>query len=94
MLTLSRDVIQCISQCCLSLAGLAFLLPMMDRGELRKRWGLKGSETDDCLRAWCCGGMALLQHEKEAVLLGGAGERTGVDSVGYQRQEGMSYGGK
>lgn len=63
---------------------------MFDRAEMRRRYGLKGSRTDDFFRAWCCGGIVLLQHEKEAIMLTKAEPRR-PDAQGYQTQPGMSY---
>ena len=63
---------------------------MSDRAEMRRKYGLKGSGFDDFIRACCCGGVILLQHEKEAIMLTKA-EAQPPNTLGYQSQPGMSY---
>ena len=79
-----------MAQCCLNAAGLAWILPMSDRAEIRHRYGLKGSDFDDFIRACCCGGMILLQHEKEVITLT-KDDAQQPNTQGYQSQPGMSY---
>ncbi len=62
---------------------------MQDRTAIRQRYGIKGSQADDCIKAWCCGGMALMQHEKEVLLKDGQSQ----GGEGYRKSEGMRYEG-
>jgi Cys-rich protein (TIGR01571 family) len=57
---------QCAAFCGLSCIGVPFVLPMINRGDMRAKYGLKGSELGDCGRAFCCGPCDLSQQDKEA----------------------------
>jgi hypothetical protein len=39
---------------------------MINRGDMRAKYGLKGSGCGDCMRAFCCGPCDLSQQDKEA----------------------------
>jgi hypothetical protein len=39
---------------------------MMNRGDMRAKYGLKGNGCGDCMRAFCCGPCDLSQQDKEA----------------------------
>ena len=39
---------------------------MINRGDMRAKYGLKGSGCGDCARAFCCGPCDLTQQDKEA----------------------------
>ncbi|KXX79689.1 Protein PLANT CADMIUM RESISTANCE 9 [Madurella mycetomatis] len=47
------------------LASLCFLDIMKHRAEIRQRYGIKGSETNDCLVSCFCCACALLQQDDE-----------------------------
>lgn len=59
---------------------------MMKRGEIRERYGIKGSGMGDCCASYWCGCCALIQQDKEVKARVAAGPIT----QGYQGQkEGM-----
>lgn len=45
--------------------GIAFILPMINRGEIRAKYHLEGSACKDCLCALCCTPCDITQQEKE-----------------------------
>ncbi|KAJ4986976.1 hypothetical protein SVAN01_07517 [Stagonosporopsis vannaccii] len=60
----------CCNTSCAAFAGMGFvglswILPLLNRGEVRADYGLKGNGCKDCLCACCCAPCDLLQQEKE-----------------------------
>jgi hypothetical protein len=56
---------------------------------MRARYGIEGSESDDCMEAWCCHCCALIQEEKESLLRNaGIEAKTGQQ---YQSPAGMNF---
>ncbi|KAF1349257.1 PLAC8-domain-containing protein [Lizonia empirigonia] len=46
-------------------AGLSWILPLMNRGEVRDTYNLTGNGCKDCLCACCCAPCDLIQQDKE-----------------------------
>ncbi|KAI5467345.1 PLAC8 family-domain-containing protein [Mariannaea sp. PMI_226] len=60
----------CNSECMIfcgiqAITGCGFIYAMMKRGEIRERFGIKGSGMSDCCTSYWCGCCALIQQEKE-----------------------------
>ncbi|KAF3926006.1 hypothetical protein ABW20_dc0107800 [Dactylellina cionopaga] len=73
----------------MTVCGVQWVLSMVQRGELRHRYNLKGSGCGDCCRHFCCECCALIQEDREletrkALLVP-------ANQVGYQQQGGMTY---
>ncbi|KAH6621734.1 PLAC8 family-domain-containing protein [Boeremia exigua] len=49
----------------MGIVGLSWILPLLNRGEVRAEYGLNGNGCKDCLCACCCAPCDLLQQEKE-----------------------------
>ncbi|OLN92816.1 Cell number regulator 11 [Colletotrichum chlorophyti] len=77
----------CLLMCGISwFTGCGWIYAMMKRGEIRERFGIKGSGTSDCCVSYWCGCCALIQQDKEVQ----ARLSTGPVIQGYQPQkEGM-----
>ncbi|PYH92835.1 PLAC8-domain-containing protein [Aspergillus ellipticus CBS 707.79] len=71
----------------LSFGYLQWIYQTIKRGELRQKYGIKGSCCSDCCATFWCGCCALIQEEKEAEL------RTSPDRAGYQMPSQMTYSG-
>ncbi|KAI9932027.1 hypothetical protein ASPWEDRAFT_40158 [Aspergillus wentii DTO 134E9] len=75
--------------CCLyallSYCGFYWVLLMIKRGELRKRFGIEGSGLQDCFESYCCPCCTLVQQEKEVEA------RSNNPQGGYQAPAGMTY---
>ncbi|KAF2106822.1 PLAC8 family-domain-containing protein [Lophiotrema nucula] len=60
----------CNGSCCgftaLGCLGLSFILPMIQRGDIRAKYHLNGNGCKDCLCACCCQPCDLVQQEKES----------------------------
>jgi len=56
----------CCAWYCLAHVGCQWVVQMMQRGEIRKKYNLKGDGMTDCLCACCCGPCDLVQQDKEA----------------------------
>jgi len=69
--------------------GCQWILQMMQRGEVRSKYGLKGDGCTDCLCACCCVPCDLVQQDKEAQF-----REQGRAAVTQQpgKVEAMSYG--
>src|SRR5689334_19736482 len=63
---------------------------MMQRGEIRQKYGLKGNGCTDCLMACCCTPCDLTQQDKEVKT---REEKMGLISQQPAAHEGMHYGG-
>ncbi|OHF01705.1 hypothetical protein CORC01_02896 [Colletotrichum orchidophilum] len=61
---------------------------MRKRFEIRKRYGIKGTDARDCCASYWCLSSALVQHERE-VLARQAASNTPI-TEGYQTQPGMT----
>jgi hypothetical protein len=59
---------------------------MIKRGEIRERYGIKGSGTSDCCNSYWCGPCALVQQDKEVAL------RSGQHAVVTQQYHGQKEG--
>lgn len=46
--------------------GLSWILPLLNRGDMRTRYNLTGNGCKDCLCACCCSPCDLMQQDKEA----------------------------
>ncbi|KAF2175118.1 hypothetical protein K469DRAFT_702992 [Zopfia rhizophila CBS 207.26] len=51
---------------CLTGGTLTFILPMIQRGDMRAKYHLAGNGCKDCLCACCCSCCDLVQQDKEA----------------------------
>lgn len=74
----------------MAFVGLSWILPLLNRGEVRADYGLTGNGCKDCLCACCCAPCDLLQQEKEVAyrqqgkpLLDQPGK---VDAMNYEPQ--------
>ncbi|KAH8712130.1 PLAC8 family-domain-containing protein [Phaeosphaeriaceae sp. PMI808] len=56
----------CAGFCGLSCIGISFIMPMLNRGDLRAKHHLKGNACTDCLCACCCMPCDITQQDKEA----------------------------
>ncbi|KAF7326508.1 HD domain-containing protein [Mycena sanguinolenta] len=50
------------------LAGAGCILECMNRGEVRRRYGIDGGSCGDCMAAWCCPSCDLTQVSREIEL--------------------------
>ncbi|KAF3920115.1 hypothetical protein AA313_de0201968 [Arthrobotrys entomopaga] len=55
----------CWGFCGMMVCGLQWVMSFMARGELRRKYNLKGSGCGDCFRHFCCECCALIQEERE-----------------------------
>ncbi|KAK1718300.1 uncharacterized protein CLUP02_07588 [Colletotrichum lupini] len=69
------------------LTGFGWMYVMKKRFEIRKRYGIKGTDARDCCASYWCLSSALVQHERE-VLTRQAG-RSDPITEGYQTQPAM-----
>ncbi|KAK1673408.1 PLAC8 family-domain-containing protein [Colletotrichum godetiae] len=67
--------------------GFGWMYVMKKRFEIRKRYGIKGTDARDCCASYWCLSSALVQHEREVL----ARQAAGADPVteGYQAQPAM-----
>lgn len=70
---------------------------MLQRTRIREKYQLRGSITDDCCKAYCCGPCTLIQDEREVndredEKRRFAGPGSGGVPGGYKKQETMVYG--
>ncbi|KAK3367485.1 PLAC8 family-domain-containing protein [Podospora didyma] len=72
-------------QCCL---GVGFIFTMQQRGEIRKRYGIKGSGLGDCCATFWCNCCAQIQQDNEVITRSARGPIV----QGYQPQGVMSPG--
>lgn len=73
----------------LTWCGLSSCLQWINRGDMRAQYKLKGSGAGDCLGSICCPCCALVQEEKEMLVINGQAN-DGQMAVGYQvNTEGM-----
>ena len=45
--------------------GFAWIMPLLNRGEVRAKYNLTGNDCKDCLCACCCAPCDLMQQDKE-----------------------------
>ena len=60
------NVTQCAAFTGLTCVGFSWILPLMNRGDMRAKYNLTGNGCKDCLCACCCGPCDLMQQDKEA----------------------------
>ncbi|KAF2873912.1 PLAC8 family-domain-containing protein [Massariosphaeria phaeospora] len=79
----------CAAFCGLACLGISFILPMIQRGEMRAKYHLKGNACGDCLCACCCTPCDLTQQDKEAAYREGAllQQQPGKESMNYIPQQ-------
>jgi Cys-rich protein (TIGR01571 family) len=58
----------CFGHCLVSICGLGFLLQMCTRGDMRKRYNIKGGGCGDCCAALWCTPCELTQEARELQL--------------------------
>ncbi|EQL02446.1 hypothetical protein G6O67_008432 [Ophiocordyceps sinensis] len=57
---------ECLAFCGIQcLTGCGWIYSMMKRGEIRDRYGIKGSDCEDCAVSFCCSCCAMIQQDKE-----------------------------
>lgn len=71
-----------LNACC----GLGWVLSMMNRGQVRERYGIKGDGCTDCLTEYFCTCCSLIQVEKEIIV------RSQQGNGGYVAPQGMVAG--
>ncbi|KAL4789260.1 PLAC8 family-domain-containing protein [Aspergillus venezuelensis] len=69
----------------LGMIGSQWIIQTIRRGEMRDRYGIKGSCCGDCCATFWCGCCAIIQDEKETEL------RSRPELVGYQPTPQMGY---
>ncbi|KAJ6031009.1 PLAC8-domain-containing protein [Penicillium herquei] len=91
MFLVSMDANLQVEQCAiftlLTFAWSQWIFQTIRRGEMRQKYGIKGSCCGDCCTTFWCGCCALTQEEKEVEL------RTRPDVAGYQMAPQMNYSG-
>ncbi|KAF4636523.1 hypothetical protein G7Y89_g1554 [Cudoniella acicularis] len=55
----------CWGYCCLGYCSLCFILPMIDRGDMRRKYDLQGGSCGACLVSACCVPCEATQTKKE-----------------------------
>ncbi|KAF3178092.1 hypothetical protein TWF106_011165 [Orbilia oligospora] len=79
----------CWGFCGLMICGAQWIMGMMQRGEARRKYNMKGSGCGDCMRHFFCGCCALIQENREVEtrkqLL------VPANVLGYQPTVAMSY---
>ncbi|KAF2666618.1 PLAC8-domain-containing protein [Microthyrium microscopicum] len=86
----------CCAWACLAHFGCQWILQMMSRGEIRRKYNLKGDGCTDCLCACCCTPCDLAQQDKEAEhqekqrLMGNGAQAINVQPL--KMDGGMVYG--
>ncbi|KAK0369638.1 hypothetical protein CLIM01_13006 [Colletotrichum limetticola] len=69
------------------LTGFGWMYVMKKRFEIRKRYGIKGTDARDCCASYWCLSSALVQHERE--VLTRQASRSDPITEGYQTQTAM-----
>jgi Cys-rich protein (TIGR01571 family) len=57
---------QCLGFYGLSCLGIEFIMPMLNRGDMRAKYHLEGNACKDCLCAFCCTPCDVAQQDKES----------------------------
>jgi hypothetical protein len=52
--------------CGLACIGISFIMPMLNRGDMRAKYHLSGNGCTDCLCACCCTPCDVTQQDKES----------------------------
>ncbi|RAH75632.1 PLAC8 family protein [Aspergillus aculeatinus CBS 121060] len=76
---------ECAIYTVLSFGYLHWIYQTIKRGEMRQKYGIRGSCCGDCCATFWCGCCTLVQEEKEAEL------RTRPEVAGYQMGPQMMY---
>lgn len=76
---------QCTLFAFLGMMGGQWIIQTIRRGEMRGRYGIRGSCCGDCCKTFWCGCCAIIQDEKEVEL------RSRPELVGYQPTPQMGY---
>ncbi|KAF2732316.1 PLAC8-domain-containing protein [Polyplosphaeria fusca] len=90
--------LSCVGYTGLACLGLSFILPMIQRGDIRAKYHLQGNGCKDCLCACCCAPCDLQQQDKESQYRENEKTRLVADQPGkngqmnYQ-QQGAQYPG-
>jgi hypothetical protein len=50
----------------LACVGISFIMPMLNRGDMRAKYHLQGNGCKDCLCACCCTPCDVTQQDKES----------------------------
>jgi len=74
---------------CTCLPPFNFILGLMQRREIKRKYNLEGSGCGDCCKTFCCGCCALIQEENEVL---SRTKKTQAMGGGYQAPGGMHYG--
>ena len=80
---------QCFAWYCLACIGGNAILQFINRGEMRRKYGIDGSGFGDFCGACCCTCCQLIQENKESIV-----RTTGMNpktKQPYQSPGGMSY---
>ncbi|KAF2652396.1 PLAC8-domain-containing protein [Lophiostoma macrostomum CBS 122681] len=79
----------CAASCALTTCGFGFVLPWINRSEMRSKYGLKGSGCTDCLCACCCTPCDITQQDKEAEYREKQPfmQQPGKEHMAYQQQQ-------
>ncbi|KAF2475457.1 PLAC8-domain-containing protein [Lindgomyces ingoldianus] len=87
----------CMAFTGLACLGLSFILPMIQRGDIRAKYHLSGNGCKDCLCACCCQPCDLTQQDKEVAWR--EDHKTGIAQqpqqhapMQYQKQPQDTYG--
>lgn len=84
--------VACLGYCVALHFGFAWVPQMLQRGEIRAKYNLKGSSCGDCCRSYWCSWRELLQEEKEMRLRTQGQQPLQPPQQGYQTvNEGMAY---
>ncbi|KAF2998290.1 hypothetical protein E8E13_007262 [Curvularia kusanoi] len=78
----------CAGFTALTCVGFAWILPLMNRGDIRNKYSLTGNGCKDCLCACCCAPCDLVQQDKEVKHREEQGKPL-LDQPG--RADGMNY---
>ncbi|ORY14045.1 PLAC8 family-domain-containing protein [Clohesyomyces aquaticus] len=80
--------LHCMAYTGLGCLGLSFILPMIQRGDMRAKYHLTGNGCKDCLCACCCAPCDLTQQDKESKF---REEKRGLISQQPQKNGAMNY---
>ncbi|EAT86781.1 hypothetical protein HBI56_131210 [Parastagonospora nodorum] len=58
--------LSCMGFCGLACIGISFIMPMLNRGDIRAKYHLSGNGCKDCACACCCTPCDVAQQDKES----------------------------